>query len=643
MCGISGYFSINDRQKRPDGRERLSEQIATLRYRGPDWAAYHVGEGFGLGHARLSIIDLSHGANQPMLDSEGHVSLVFNGEIYNYQELREELKQKGHKFKTQSDTEVVLEGYKAWGEAVVDRLRGMFAIALFDHKKDRLVLLRDRTGQKPLFYALHDNILLFASEAKGILCWPGFKRKPNYDAIDMYLTYQYVPSPHCAFEGVYKLPPAHKLVIERGGQQRLEKYFSLTPPNQSVKTRKSEAELCEELLGHFKEATRLRMIADVPLGAFLSGGVDSSSVVAMMAMNSAKPVKTFTIGFEEQAYDERVYAQQVVERYDTDHQEFTVKPDGMAIINDLVYHYNEPYADSSAIPTYYVSKIAREHVTVVLNGDGGDESFLGYTRYLNIRRGEMGLAETVQGGLKTRAKNLLKAIRDRHKAADTDEVDERLPSRKYEQYIAYFSDEAKKWTYADGMKHHLDVSRLDLIEGYFQQADTYTAGAAWADVHTYLPEDLNVKVDIASMANSLEARSPFLDHKLMKWASGLPEHLKFKGLEPKSLLKKAMEPYLPHGLMYRPKMGFGVPYDLWLRNEMHDFARSTLLEGPAKERGLFQLDYIETMLDWHKDGQNWATRLWALLMLELWFQMWIDGPLPTIPQASTKRIIEVPA
>lgn len=631
MCGIAGFFDIQSRQRRSDAEDRLLSQIYACQYRGPDAKAVWEGPGVGLAHARLAIIDLSETANQPMFSEDGAVVVAFNGEIYNFQEVRAELESKGHRFRTQSDTEVIIEGYRAWGTDVVHRLRGMFAIALYDAGKDRLWLVRDRVGKKPLVYGVFDGTLLFGSEIKSILRWPGVPREPDFDAIDEYLTYQYVPAPMTSFKGVHKLPPAHMLVIERGGSPKISRYFELPKPDRTKP--RPEGELLEELAHHLREATRLRMISDVPLGAFLSGGVDSSSIVAMMALESGRPVKTFTIGFEEQVYDERPFARAVAERYATDHHELVVRPNALEILNDLVYHYNEPYADSSAIPTYYVSKIARQHVTVALNGDGGDESFLGYTRYLNCRKlGQVdALPHWVTKPLRQiahampSAADKVKLVRNAREAL-AKRYDR--SSRRYEQFIAYFSDDAKKATYGDGMAAYLDRSALDRLDRYFDEAPTMTLGAAWADTHTYLPDDLLVKVDIASMANSLEARSPFLDHVLMSWAATIPEDQRFTGTEPKALLKKAMEPYLPHDLMYRPKMGFGVPIDVWLRGELKEFAYDTLLGSAARQRGLFKLDYVKTMLDWHSEGQNWAPRIWALLMLELWFQMWIDPAEP---------------
>jgi asparagine synthase (glutamine-hydrolysing) len=628
MCGIAGFFSLNDRSLPVGARETVGAQIACLRYRGPDAYGSYLGPGVALGHARLSIIDTSSAANQPMFDATGKVCVVFNGEIYNFQEIRNELEARGVRFKTTSDTEVLVEGYRVWGLDIVHRLRGMFAIALFDEAQDRLVFFRDRIGKKPLYYAVHDNKLIFASEIKGILSFPGFPREPDYEAIHEYLTFQYVPSPMTAFRGINKLPPAHMLVAERHKAPRVSRYFALPRPSQ---TRARPIEVLKgELIEHLRESTALRMIADVPIGAFLSGGVDSSSVVAMMAMLSKTPVKTFTIGFEEQIYDERPFARQVAQRYKTDHHEEIVRPDGMSVINDLVYHYGEPYADSSAVPTYYVSRIARKHVTVALNGDGGDESFLGYPRYLRCRDGYQESPSILPRPLARNLAAMLKRLpadgiglqKQARRAADL--IYQRR-SPFYEVSIAYFSEAAKLDLYTGDMRRFLKHPALSRLDPYFDQAQTAALGAAWADVHNYLPDCLMVKVDVASMAHSLEARSPLLDHKLMEWAAAIPEEQRFHGSELKSLFKQAMEPYLPRDLLYRPKMGFGVPVDMWLRTDMRSFAYDTLLSTRARQRGLFNPEYVRGLLDRHMAGENRAYWIWALLMLELWFQMWIDS------------------
>lgn len=627
MCGIAGFYRFNSVEVDPSAEGIALRQIATMRYRGPDALGAFVGPGLAFAHARLSIIDVSTTANQPMTDSSGNVTVIFNGEIYNFQEIRAELEQRGHRFRTRSDTEVILEGYNAWGDDVVQKLRGMFAIALFDHKRDRLLLVRDRVGKKPLYYAVIDGALVFASEIKGILRYPGATRQTDYGAIHEYLTFQYVPSPMTAFVGIHKLPPAHLAVVQRSGRIDVKRYFHLPPPSQTK--RQPITALREQLVEQLKESTRLRMISDVPLGAFLSGGVDSSAVVAMMAQVSNDPVRTFTIGFDEQTYDERQYARMVASRYGTQHTEMTVRPDAMSVLPALVYHYGEPYADSSAIPTYYVSKIAREHVTVILSGDGGDENFLGYTRYLHCRTHDKisRLPRPLLRQLQQLAWAIPKGLDRYTLARRIRNLGTRLyqrRSRGYEQFIAYFSDESKNEIYTGDMRKHLAHSSLDRLDDYFDQARSMALGAAWADSHTYLPDDLLVKVDVASMANSLEVRAPFLDHKLMEWAAGIAEEQRFQGRELKALLKQAMEPYLPKELMYRPKMGFGVPIDIWLRNDMREFAYDTLLSETARSRGLFDPNVIKSLLDRHSAGENWSIRIWALLMLELWFRMWID-------------------
>ena len=628
MCGIAGFYRFKSLETRPSDRHTALRQIGTMRYRGPDAVDAFVGPGVAFAHARLSIIDVSTSANQPMSDASGEVTIVFNGEIYNFQEIRDELVQRGHRFRTRSDTEVIVEGYVAWGADVVKRLRGMFAIAIYDRRNDSLLLLRDRVGKKPLYYTVINDALVFASEIKGILAYPGALRLPDYDAIHEYLTFQYVPSPMTAFVGIQKLPPAHSAVVSRSGHIDIRKYFELPPPS-AVRAQPIEA-LCEELVAQLREATRLRMVSDVPLGAFLSGGVDSSAVVAMMAQVSNQPVRTFTIGFEEQQYDEREYARIVATRYGTQHTEMIVKPDALSVLPTLVHHYGEPYADSSAIPTFYVSKIARQHVTVILSGDGGDENFLGYRRYLHCRTLDRfsRLPRPVLRQIQRLAQALPRSL-DRYRVLrQIRALGNRIyqsRSHLYERFVAYLPDEAKEDVYTGDMRRLLGRSALDRLDRYMDAAQSMTLGAAWADTHTYLPDDLLVKVDVASMANSLEVRAPFLDHKLMEWAAGIPEEQRFAGRELKSLLKRAMEPHLPKELIYRPKMGFGVPITEWLRTTLREFAYDTLLDQTARSRELFEATVIRGWLDRHMAGEDFANRIWALLMLELWFRMWIDA------------------
>jgi asparagine synthase (glutamine-hydrolysing) len=607
MCGIAGFFRLNERESHPGDEPRLWDQIATFRYRGPDSEGVFAGPGVGLGHVRLAILDLTADASQPMTSASGRTVVSFNGEIYNFADLRRELEARGHRFRTRSDTEVIVEGYEAWGAEVVHHLRGMFAIALWDADRDRLVLYRDRVGKKPLYYAMHDGTFLFASEIKGILRWPGVPREPDFDGIHEFLTYQYVPAPRTGFAGIRKLPPAHALVVERGRAPRLEQYFRYPPPADATPQRVED--LCEDLVHRLREATRLRMLADVPVGAFLSGGVDSSSVVALMAGLSSKPVRTFTIGFEEKEFDERPYARMVADRYGTCHEEAIVRPDAIALVQDLVYHYNEPYADSSALPTYLLSRLTRESVTVALSGEGSDESFLGYPRYMTRRDRVQGTATSLQS-----------------------------PAERYADSIAYFPDPVKEQLYGCRMHQFLGRSAIELLRPYLDASPSLAAGAAWADIHSYLPDDLLVKMDVASMAHSLEVRCPFVDQELMRWAAAIPVDQKAPACDAKWLLKRAMAPYLPEAVLARPKKGFVVPIQAWFDDELKQFLRDTLLGSRASARGLFDPHYVAHSIESYRDDQRRARQLWALLVLELWFEMWID-PADCFDHAVPRRIM----
>ncbi len=605
---------------------------AVLRHRGPDGEGVWSDGAVGMAHARLAVIDLSPAAAQPMSDAEGVVHVVHNGEVYNFPALREELMELGHEFKSRSDTEVIVNGYKQWGEGVVARLRGMFAFALWDSRNRRLLLARDRLGQKPLYYGWRDGALLFGSEIKAILAWPGVERTPDLDAIHHYLTFQYVPAPLTAFTGIRRLEPAHYMVIGADGASRAERYWSLPEP-EAARPR-PRAELAEELLARFDEAVRLRLISDVPLGAFLSGGVDSASVVASMARASSRPVKTFTIGFQDGRYDERRYARAVAERFGTEHHEHVVEPDAVSVLPKLVWHYGEPFADSSAVPTWYVSQITRRHVTVALNGDGGDEGFLGYPRYAGCKAGgwidalpaparralaALGRALPFETSSWRGLRYLRRFLADAAQPAGA----------RYAGWVTSLSHGQKSELYGDALRGQLAERSDERLERWFGDAPFSAARAAFADIHTYLPDDLLVKVDVATMAHGLEARSPFLDHELMAFAATIPEAQKMAGTRTKSLLKSVMAARLPREVVSRPKMGFVVPIDRWLRHELKDMAYDTLLSAQARARELFRPDAVRALLDDHVAGRRRHNeRIWALLMLELWFVMWIDAARP---------------
>ena len=636
MCGIAGVVSITPFPNALGIEQTLHRMARLIAHRGPDGSDIWHDSHAGLAHTRLAIIDLSEAGRQPMHDVQGHYVLTYNGEIYNYRELREELRAAGHHFRTETDSEVILNGYREWGEAVVDRLRGMFAFALWDEREKRLFMARDRVGQKPLFFARFGEVFLFGSEIKSILTWPGFPRKANLQALHQYMTYQYVMPPNSAFEGVEELPPAHTLTVMPDGQFRTRRYWQLPVPGQPHKGgtfNRSDAK--EEIAAELEEAVRMRLISDVPLGAFLSGGIDSSVIVALMAKHSAGAVKTYSIGFNHDEFDERPYARAVAERYGTEHHEFVVEPDAMSVLPSLVWQFGQPFGDSSALPIYYVSALTRQHVTVALSGDGGDENFLGYKRYQATKA--EGIYNQVPAPLRQLFSALigkgasgpgaLKLLRRLTRDSTSSE------SARYLKWIGMFDTGQKQSLYGPALAPLLPDDAGDLLDGLFA-ADTGPASrAAWADIHTYLPNDLLAKVDITSMAHGLEARAPFLDHKLMEMAARIPGKEHLKGWQLKSLLKDIARPLLPTDLIDRPKMGFGVPIKKWFREELKDYLADHLLSQKARQRGMINSSVVETMIQQHVSGEaEHHYQLWTLLMMELWFDMWIDGAeLPTRP------------
>lgn len=608
MCGIAGFLRLDSEIPRSEGLARLSRMTQAIAHRGPDGEGAWTDGRCGLGHRRLAVIDLTPAGAQPMQTADARFTIVFNGEIYNFQEIRRELEEAGAAFASNSDTEVILEGYRRWGDAVIDRLRGMFAIALWDAPRQRLLLVRDRLGKKPLYFARSGDAFIFGSELKALVAWPGFDRTPDLAAIHQYFTYQYISAPLSGFASASKLPPAHKLVVERRGDSwrvgEPQRYWSLPPPTSRPASNFDPRAEEERLVGLLRESIRLRMISDVPLGAFLSGGVDSSAVVALMADQSPRPIRTFSIGSPYPEYDETKYAREVAARYGTDHEEVVLEAKAADILEKLVWHFSEPFADASMIPTYYVSEIARRRVTVALNGDGGDEAFLGYPRYDTVRRlsADIDPAPGRQG-----------IARD---------------SERYAFTVVSMSDDQKRSGYGEKMRGFLDRSSLDLLDPYFDQSPDFVSGANWADTHVYLPGDLLPKVDIASMAVSLEPRSPLLDHVLLEWAYSLPADIKAPGGVAKGLFKKAMEPYLSRDLLYRPKMGFGCPIDHWLRTDLKEMACDVLLSDRAASRGYLKREFVARMLDEHINNVNaHHTRLFALLNLELWHRIWVDQPV----------------
>ena len=627
MCGITGFVNADQAAVDRSVLERMNMAIA---HRGPDDDGFFLNENAGLAMRRLSIIDVA-GGHQPIHNSDKTKSIVFNGEIYNYQELRDDLETRGHKFYTKSDTETVIHLYDEYGINCLQHLRGMFAFAIWDSTEKSLFLARDRVGKKPLLYSHQENgDLIFGSEFQAVLQHPAVSREVDHEAIDNYLSYLCVPAPLTAFKQIRKLEPGHWLRW-KDGQIETRRYWQ---PDFSKKIKISEEDAILETTRILRESTRLRMISEVPLGAFLSGGVDSSAVVALMAQESSTPVKTFSIGFEEQDFSELKYAKRVAEHVGAEYHEFIVRPNALDVIPTLVEHYGEPYADSSAIPTYYVAKETRKHVTVALNGDGGDESFAGYERYSAMRIAEAyaKIPAALRKALIEAPVNLLPTSelkRSRFRDAKRFLQAANLPrTERYFRWVSTFYGDAKNELYTTDFAASLSGRKAaSLLDQWFAAANgTGTLDATLlADQMTYLPNDLLVKVDIATMANSLEARSPFLDHNLIEFAASLPESMKMKGLGTKTLLKKVAARLVPKEVIYRRKMGFGVPIGSWFRGEMKDFVRGVLLSEKSLKRGVVKPEILERYVNEHTTGErDHSFQLWTLLMLELWFQRFID-------------------
>jgi asparagine synthase (glutamine-hydrolysing) len=626
MCGIAGR--VNYRSGAPVDPVTLGAMCDLIRHRGPDGSGVWAQEAVGFGHRRLAILDLSSAGRQPMHTADGALTITFNGEIYNFLEIRRELESRGCVFVSRTDTEVILHAYREFGVACLERLRGMFAFAIWDQLNRRLFAARDRAGQKPFYFREDRDGLAFASEPKAFLGEPSFVPEADPEALFHYLSFQYVPSSGSAFRGLSRLPPAHYLLVE-GGKVSIERYWTLP---YSPKRQCSEAEAREALVPLLEEATREQLVSDVPLGAFLSGGVDSSLIVALMARAAAGRVRTFSIGFDEAEYNELPYARLVADRLGTDHQEAVVRPDAVGILPKLVWHYNEPYADSSAIPTFYLSEMTRRSVTVALNGDAGDENFAGYPRYLGsvlgrrldrlplfVRRSLGRLAGHLPAGAPRSA--LSRAQRFLHGIGIG-------PERRYAMWIFHFDDERKRSLCS---REFLDVvgaaDSASHIERLYAASDAtnFLDATLSVDINSYLPEDLLVKVDIATMAFGLEARSPLLDHRVMEFAAQLPTTLKLRGRDGKYLLKNIAREFVPAAAIDRPKKGFGVPLDHWFRRDLRELAHDVLLGSRLRVRGYFQMPAIERMLREHESGaRNWHYQLWNLLIFELWHRMFID-------------------
>jgi asparagine synthase (glutamine-hydrolysing) len=602
---------------------------AAIRHRGPDEDGFYFNGAVGLGMRRLSIIDLKSG-QQPIHNQDRTAWIVFNGEIYNYRELRAKLEKLGHTFYTNSDTEAIVHAYDQYGDDCPKHLRGMFAFAIWDERTEELFLARDRVGKKPLLYAQVNAQFVFGSEFSALFQHPGVSKDVDFEALNRYLSFMCVPAPFTVYRAIRKLEPGHSLRY-RKGEIKIQRYWQ---PDFSHKLDISEQEAGERTIEILRDAVKVRLMSEVPLGAFLSGGIDSSAVVALMSEVSSAPVKTFSIGFEEQDFSELHHARRVAEHVGADHHEFIVRPDALEVLPLLVEHYGEPYADSSAIPTYYVARETRKHVTVALNGDGGDESFAGYERYAAMqlaeryRRIPSALREVV---LRRAVEAMPASPTERGRVKDVKRFVQAASLPKVERYLRWvsvFDSEAKQDLYTENFSSQTDeAAATRMLDPWFARANGggIVDAVLLTDIMTYLPNDLLVKVDIATMANSLEARSPFLDHHVMEFAASLPVKFKLRGLTTKYLLKRVLQKLLPAENIERRKMGFGVPIGHWLRGKLQPFLRETILSDKALKRGLLRPEEVRRLVELHTRGErDYANQLWTLLMMELWFQRFID-------------------
>lgn len=622
MCGIAGLFAT--RSKEMFSRELMQRMNDSQLHRGPDEGGYHFEPGVALGHRRLSIIDISTG-QQPLFNEDGSVVVVFNGEIYNYQELIPELTALGHQFHTRSDTEVIVHAWESWGEECVKRFRGMFAFALWDRNRQTFFMARDRMGVKPMYYAvLRDGTLMFGSELKVLMQHPGLDKTMDPHAIEEYFALGYVAEPRTIFAGARKLEPGFSLTIRHG--QPLPEPKQYWDVNFSLDNHMSIADASAELVERLRESVRMRMVAEVPLGAFLSGGVDSSAVVAAMAGISPEPVNTCSIAFDDPAFNESAFAQMVADRYHTNHRVETVKSDDFDLIDTLAALYDEPYADSSAIPTYRVCQLARKHVTVALSGDGGDENMGGYRRY----RFHM-MEEKMRGGLPHAVRKPVFGLLGRlypkadwaprvFRAKTTFRALARDSVQAYFHSVSILRDDMRRQLFSSSFRSQLGgYNALEVFRRHAAKAgtDDDLALVQYLDIKTYLVGDINTKVDRASMAHSLEVREPLMDHPLVEWLASLPTNLKIKGQEGKFIFKKALEPMLPNDVLYRPKMGFSVPLARWFRGPLKDRVQKALLGETLASTGLFNRDYLQHLVDAHQSGaRDYSAPLWTLLMFE---------------------------
>ena len=627
MCGICGIAARSGGP--PITPEILTSMCRTIIHRGPDDEGIHVEAGVGLGTRRLSIIDLA-GGHQPLANEDLTMWAAHNGEVYNFPELRSDLEARGHRFRTRTDTEAIVHAYEEWGEDFVDRLRGMFVTAIWDRPKRKLVIVRDRLGIKPLYYTLlRDGTLVFGSELKAIIVHPGVKRELEPQALDLFLTLEYIPAPWSIFKGIHKLPAGHILTYKDGAIE-LKKYWDIEGGKGETRpvTARELPGIMDELYALLKESVRLRLISDVPLGAFLSGGIDSSAIVGLMRELGASPLKTFSIGFKDQSYNELEHARRIARKFETEHEEQIIEPKALELTEMLVRHLDEPFGDFSIFPTYLVSKMARAHVTVILSGDGGDEVFGGYEHYQAQKLARLPLAAPLGRTAGAFVRKLRPSAQKKgtwNKLRRYVQAFDNPSTMRHLRWMMFLSEKDKEKLYSEGLVREMggipglaDVEPFASLYGHLKDFDR-TNGELYLDLKTYLVDDILVKVDRMSMAPSIEARVPLIDHKLVEFAFTLPGKLKLHGLETKWIFKKTMERLLPRETITRKKEGFSIPIKHWLRTDLRDMLLDHLSEKRIREEGLFKPAPIQAMIKAHLDGrENFSHQLWALLVFEIW-------------------------
>lgn len=628
MCGISGIVDL--REKRPINQILIRDMNATLTHRGPDGDGFHFEPGVGFGHRRLSIIDLEGGA-QPLYNEDETVVVTYNGEIYNFRELADELQSLGHVFRTHCDTEVVVHAWEEWGTGCVDRFNGMFAFALWDRNRETVFLVRDRLGIKPVYYAvLPDGHLVFGSELKAIMLNPAVSRELDPQATEEYFTFGYVPEPKTIYKSVRKLEPGTWLCVKRGETVKEPHRYWDVPLDQPSRRDFDFDESCTKLREHLKASVDRRLVADVPLGAFLSGGIDSSAVVAMMAELDTDSILTCSIGFREKRFDESKYADMVASAKRTDHKKEVVEASDYGLLDKLVTLYDEPYADSSAIPTYRVCELARKHVTVALSGDGGDENYIGYRRY-RLFAMEQKLRSLFPNGFKSSVFGFLGEHYPKldwaprvFRGKTTFQALARSPANAYLHGVSIFPEEGRVWLFSDAFKRELQgYTSKEVFANHLEgrEFEDPMRMVQYLDFKTYLPGDILTKVDRASMAHSLEVRVPFLDHTSVEWTASVPTSAKLNGSSGKHILKEALRPALPERVLFRSKMGFAVPIDMWFRGSLKERIADTVRGERLKDAGIFEPESLDRVVREHQIGKrDWSPVLWGLLMFDGFLQ-----------------------